>query len=191
MIDFIYLSDYITPFVQQEKDMKHEGRWVSSKVNTTGRRLSRWVSTVPPTVPLKDDQLVTHAQMFQLGDKFFIPTLKAAAMSKFKFRFGPGNVDADDLAAAINIVYNTSAGHDNEMKECVSGCLVKASDRAIFTENVRAAIESVENLSVDLFERVKYGSQSEPRSGEKLEQAETAMKFPSLFDPDSPSKGDN
>jgi hypothetical protein len=161
--------------------MKHEGRWVSSKVNTTGRRPARWVPTVPPAVPLKDDQLVTHARMFQMGDKFFVPTLKTAAMSKFKYRFLPGNVDPDDLAAAINIVYNTNGGHDSEMKECVSDCLVRASDRAIFTENVRAAIESVENLSFSLFERLKYGSQSRPDAGKEQAQDETIIAPRDLF----------
>jgi hypothetical protein len=124
---------------------------------------------------IKDDQLATHARMFQVGDAFFVPTLKITAVTKFENRAKAGNLEPDDLAAAIDIPYSAGGRQDNEMKSCVFDCLVNAPDRSVLNERVRTAIGGVENLSFDLYERVKYGPQSEQGSAKKQEQTQTPM----------------
>jgi hypothetical protein len=170
-IDFVYLSDYVTPFEQQARDIESKGEWVSRWSKSKGRKQSRWEPAPPPATILKDDQLATHARMFQMGDKFFVPTLKTVAVTKFEKRASAGNLDPDDLAAAITIAYATGPARINEMKNCVFGCLVEAKDRVVLNECVRATIESVENLAFNLFKCLKYGREQEQEQEQEPAEA--------------------
>jgi hypothetical protein len=160
-IDYIYLSDYTTPCELQCKDIKPPSSWLSRRNRKIGERLSRWVPGVPPPTITKDDQLATHVRMYHMGDKYAVPTLKDAARDKFWKRVQPGNLDSEDLAAAITIAYASDRTRTTSMQHCVFECLVQGEDRAILNEHVRDAIESVENLSFKLFKRLKYGKDGE------------------------------
>jgi hypothetical protein len=99
--------------------------------------------------------------MYHMGDKYAVPTLKDAARDKFWKRVQAGNLDSEDLAAAITIAYASDRTRTTSMQHCVFECLVQGEDRAILNEHVRDAIESVENLSFKLFKRLKYGKDGE------------------------------
>lgn len=73
-------------------------------------------------VPPNSRPTIFHAQVYQIGDKYGIGTLKKQAINKFERVVNEAEVDAGfarNLADTISIVYNTTPSGDRGLRDIV------------------------------------------------------------------------
>jgi hypothetical protein len=111
--------------------------------------------------------------MYAMGSKYFVESLKSAAVAKYLQAFEKEGPDANDLAVAISIVFNIGSDSDCGMRDCVFESVLEGGRELATHKAVKEAIALVDGLAFDLLVR---GCWCGPRSKGKGARPATSEK---------------
>lgn len=167
MIDFLYLDDYEPVVVPSTKDCDlkaadptengSRGQDVEED-NPPGDASEKHL---PPACAYDiagssgNGLLLMHAKMYALGSKYDISPLQAAALEKFE-KVAKHDLDKDDLAAAIGIVFGSTPESDTGLRSLLMQVLLdnlhNLLNHAIFVNS----IDNTDGLVLQLLKEQTY-----------------------------------
>lgn len=96
-----------------------------------------------------ESHLVLHTQVYALGEKYDIPSLKQLARQKFEMA-AACYYDAAELAEAIEVVYQSTIDTDRGLRDVVVQ-LFTMHPQLAHTQDMYAAIKDTPGLALDLW----------------------------------------
>lgn len=97
--------------------------------------------------------LTTHTKMYSIAAKYSIRPLMDVAVMKFKSAAN-GRWDIHDLIAAVPVVYNQTAGHEEEIRDILEVMILEHTYTLVHVTGFKEAIEHVDGLTFNLFKRL-------------------------------------
>ena len=97
--------------------------------------------------------LTTHAKMYSIAAKYNIRPLMDVAVIKFKSTAN-GKWDAQDLIAAVPVVYSQTVGHEEEIRDILEVMILEHTYRLVHETGFKEAVEHVDGLTFSLFKRL-------------------------------------
>lgn len=96
-----------------------------------------------------ESHLVLHTQVYALGEKYDIPSLKQLAKQKFEMA-AACYYDAPELAEAIELVYQSTVDTDRGLRDIVLQ-LFRRHPQLANTQDIYAVIKETPGLALDLW----------------------------------------
>ncbi|PPJ51972.1 hypothetical protein CBER1_10703 [Cercospora berteroae] len=96
-----------------------------------------------------ESHLVLHTQVYALGEKYDIPSLKQLARQKFEMA-AACYYDAPELAEAIELVYQSTVDTDRGLRDIVLQ-LFRRHPQLANTQDIYAVIKETPGLALDLW----------------------------------------
>lgn len=107
-----------------------------------------WVGLDTAT-PIRDPNLIIHANVYALGEQYGVEGLKAVALQKFS-----KEVDVhwatDDFLQAAELVYNSTPEHDRGMRDVIKNTFYRHRRELLDRENVKRYLRDVTDLAYDV-----------------------------------------
>jgi hypothetical protein len=106
----------------------------------------------PKSLPA-GNPLTMHAKMYSIAAKYSIRPLMDVAVMKFKSTAN-GKWDAQDLIAAVPVVYSQTVGHEEEIRDILEVMILEHTYRLVHETGFKEAVEHVDGLTFSLFKRL-------------------------------------
>ncbi|KAK5005799.1 hypothetical protein LTR28_007268 [Elasticomyces elasticus] len=98
--------------------------------------------------------LVMHAKLYSLADKYGVSGLKALSRAKFKASIHD-NWNGPELASATLVAYTSTADEDTDLRRVVADNLMSHLSTVLRKPEVACAIDEVGGLALDLLRRTQ------------------------------------
>lgn len=93
--------------------------------------------------------MIFHATVYQVADKYDIPTLKQLSSEKFNASIGDG-WQSDDFPSVVKIIYETTPLADRGLRDLAIEVTRKNIDKLLVQENFTSMLREVADFSADL-----------------------------------------
>lgn len=107
----------------------------------------------PSPLAAREPNLTVHARVYAAAARYGIGGLKALALDKFKIQL-TRHWDCQEFGEAINVVYNSTASSDKEMREAVANT-IGWHGRLLDKPEIEIAIMEINGLAYELLKRAR------------------------------------
>jgi hypothetical protein len=119
--------------------------------------------------------------MYAMGSKCFVESLKSAAVAKYLQAFDKEGPDANDLAVAISIAFNTGSDGNCGIRDCVFESILEGGRELATHKAVKEAIATIDGLAFDLLVRGCWGGPRPKGKGADPARSEKRATCPGEF----------
>jgi hypothetical protein len=98
-------------------------------------------------MPGDEDQLLLHAKMYAIGEKYDTESLKAVAREKFR-RSCCRNWDTDDFVPAAAYVFSSTPDSDMGLRNIVAQALAEVTKEIFYEPDIEVLLEDFPRLAI-------------------------------------------